>query len=178
MLSPVYSEENDGYFAGMWVRDSTARIGTVTFIDKSTGCFAGLGHPVCDSDTGELIPISSGQAVQVEITDAIKGRTGNPGQLQGHFISAEPIGNLNLNNNCGVFGKLTESGADETSGREYKMAFKQEVKTGKAYILSTVSGSEPQEYEIEIEKIESNSGETTKNMIIHITDKELLEKTG
>ena len=58
------------------------------------------------------------------------------------------------------------------------MAFKQEVKTGKAYILSTVSGSEPQEYEIEIEKIESNSGETTKNMIIHITDKELLEKTG
>lgn len=178
MLSPVYSEENDRYFAGMWVRDSTAGIGTVTFIDKSTGCFAGLGHPVCDSDTGELIPISSGQAVQVEITDAIKGRTGNPGQLQGHFISAEPIGNLNLNNNCGVFGKLTESGADETSGREYKMAFKQEVKTGKAYILSTVSGSEPQEYEIEIEKIESNSGETTKNMIIHITDKELLEKTG
>ena len=177
-LKPVYSEEKKGYFAGMWVRDSTAGIGTVTFIDKETGCFAGLGHPICDSDTGELIPISSGQTVEVEISGAVKGRTGSPGQLQGYFVSAEPIGNLNLNNSCGVFGKLSEYGSESVCGREYKMAFKQEIRIGKAHILSTVSGSEPKEYEIEIAEIESNSEKTTKNMVIHITDKELLEKTG
>lgn len=177
-LTPVYSESKKGYFAGMWVRDSTAGIGTITFIDKSSGRFAGLGHPICDADTGEIVPLSSGQAVPVEITCAVKGRTGIPGELQGCFTSNRPMGSLTLNNKCGVFGTLTESALSICCGNEYKMGFKQEIKEGKATVLTTVSGCQAMEYEIEIESVDCSSKDNTKNMTIRITDKRLLNETG
>lgn len=91
-LTPVYSLTECTYKAGMWVRDSTAGIGTVTFYEPETGRFGGLGHPVCDSDTGEIIPISSGEVAEVEITDVKKGESGNPGELHGCFISDKSSG--------------------------------------------------------------------------------------
>lgn len=177
VLESVYSKSREGYFAGMWVRDSTAGIGTITFIDKETGGFAGLGHPVCDSDTGEIVPVSSGEAVPVEITDVVKGKAGSPGELQGRFISSEASGELVLNNKCGVFGHI-EADMIESEGREYKLGFKQEIKCGKASVLTTIDGTEPKMYDIEIKSIESQSSDSSKNMIIKITDEELLNSTG
>lgn len=177
VLKPAYSESRDGYFAGMWVRDSTAGIGTITFIDKKTGGFAGLGHPICDSDTGEIVPISSGEAVPVEITKVIKGKTGSPGELQGRFISSEGSGELYLNNKCGVFGHIS-SEKIEAEGREYKIGYKQDIKCGKASVLTTIDGTEPKMYDIEIKSIESQSPDSSKNMIIKITDKELISAAG
>ena len=78
VITPVYSVTDCCYKAGIWVRDSTAGIGTVTFYEPKTGRFGGLGHPVCDSDTGEIIPISSGEVADVEITSVIKGKSGTP----------------------------------------------------------------------------------------------------
>lgn len=179
-LRPVYSKDAREWRGGMWVRDSIAGIGTMTFINKDTGEFAGLGHPVCDSDTGETVPISSGEAVSVEITDAKKGETGIPGELRGKFCSDGTLGTLNRNNSCGVFGILTDEALKEicSSGDEFKMGFRQEITTGKAYIYTTISGDTPQKYEISIESIDYKGTDSTKNMIIRITDEKLLEETG
>lgn len=179
-LKPEYSQSSGNWRGGMWVRDSIAGIGTMTFFNKTTGEFAGLGHPVCDSDTGELVPIYSGEAVAVEITDAKKGSKGIPGELHGQFMYGGNFGILNRNNSCGVYGLLSEQAVKslcETSV-EYKMGYRQDVRTGSAEIMTTISGDTPQKYSIEIEKIDYNSSESTKNMIIRITDKELLESTG
>lgn len=179
-LEPVYSKEDRSWRGGMWVRDSIAGIGTMTFINKETGEFAGLGHPICDSDTGETVPLSSGEAVAVEITDTKKGETGIPGELRGNFVGSEALGTLNRNNGCGIFGNLTDEacGALGGSGQEFKMGYRQEIKTGPAYILTTISGTVPQKYDIEIESVDYGGGDSSKNMIIRITDEELLEKTG
>jgi stage IV sporulation protein B len=177
-VTPVYSKLRHGYCAGMWVRDSIAGIGTVTFVDRESGSFAGLGHPICDSDTGEIVPISSGEAVPVQISGVVKGKTGVPGELEGYFTTEEPMGILRENNKCGVYGELTSAARTIYSGKEYKMGYKQDVHEGKATILTTIDGSIAKEYSIEIKQVDYSSSDSTKNMVIEITDKELLEKTG
>lgn len=179
-LEPVYVRSDRTWRGGMWVRDSIAGIGTITFINKETGEFAGLGHPICDSDTGETVPLSSGEAVAVEITETKKGQTGIPGELRGCFTSDKALGTLNRNNGCGIFGTLTDEACKVfcSDGEEFKMGYRQEIKTGSAYILTTISGSSPKKYEIEIESIDYSGKDSTKNMIIRITDDELLEATG
>lgn len=179
-LMPVCSKSSGKWRGGMWVRDSIAGIGTMTFINKETGEFAGLGHPVCDSDTGGLVPLCSGEAVPVEITDAAKGRRGIPGELKGEFTAECSYGTLNCNNNCGVFGVLSQEAVNAlcTDCEEYPLAYRQEIKTGKAEIYTTVDGAYPEKYSAEIERIELNGDSSGKDMIIRITDKELIEKTG
>lgn len=179
-LIPVYSKRDKSWKGGMWVRDSIAGIGTMTFIDKSTGKFAGLGHPVCDTDTGELIPIQSGEAVPVVITDAKRGETGIPGELHGQFTRQSVYGTLISNSNSGIFGALSNDSMENMCSKsdEYKMGYRQDIMIGEAYILTTVSGSEPKKYSVEIEQIDCNSRDTTKNMIIRITDDELIKATG
>lgn len=179
-LIPVYSKKDKSWKGGMWVRDSIAGIGTMTFIDKSTGKFAGLGHPVCDTDTGELIPVYSGEAVPVVITEARRGETGIPGELHGQFTRQSVYGTLDSNSNCGVFGDLNENSMKNlcSNSAEYLMGWRQDITTGDAYILATVSGSEPEKYSVEIEQIDYSSKDTTKNMIIRITDDRLIKATG
>lgn len=178
-LRPVFSEKNNMWRGGMWVRDSIAGIGTMTFINKETGEFAGLGHPICDSDTGGLVPVYSGEAVPVEITEARRGEKGIPGELRGSFTSGT-YGILERNGSCGVFGRLNEESIKKLCGDscEYVMGYRQDITTGEAEILTTVSGKTPEKYKIEIESIDFNSGESTKNMVIRITDKRLLKKSG
>lgn len=179
-LKPVYSRKDNSWRGGMWVRDSIAGIGTMTFIDKSTGKFAGLGHPVCDSDTGELIPIHSGEAVPVDITESRKGQAGIPGELHGQFTRMPVYGMLTTNNDSGVFGILSESAVQTlcNNANEYKMGYRQDITTGEAYILTTVSGNEPKKYSVQIEQIDYSSNDSTKNMVISITDEELIKLTG
>ncbi len=172
-LTPAYSTESDCYQTGLWVRDSTAGIGTITYYEPSTGSFGGLGHPICDGDTGELIPLASGEADAVTISGAVRGQVGTPGQLRGYFSACEPIGTLERNCHCGLFGTLSEP-PDDTAA--IPMAFKQEIVLGEATILSTVEGTEPQPYTIEITSIDYT--EETQNLTIEVTDAALLEKTG
>lgn len=180
-LEPVYCPSDNAWRGGMWVRDSIAGIGTITFINKETGEFAGLGHPICDSDTGETVPLSSGEAVPVEITRAKRGEKGIPGELRGSFSADGTLGTLSRNNSCGVFGNLTEEACGaltEGGANEYKMGYRQEIQRGSAVILSTVIGDTPKEYSIEIESIDLSGEDSAKNMTIRITDPELLEETG
>jgi len=179
-LHPVYSESAKTWRGGMWVRDSIAGIGTMTFINKDTGGFAGLGHPVCDTDTGEIIPIQSGEAVPVEITGARKGAVGKPGELRGRFTRSPFLGVLERNCESGIYGRLSDEALSELAegAGEYRLGYRQEIKTGSAEIYTTVNGSVPRSYSAEIESIDYNGSETTKNMVIHITDPDLISETG
>lgn len=172
-LKPVASTSG-GYKAGMWVRDSTAGIGTVTFYKPEDGSFAGLGHGIYDSDTDLLLPLLKGAIVDITLDDIIKGRDGHPGELKGSF-SSEKVGSLFGNTTCGVYGVLKH--APETIYEPLPCAMKSEVEPGKATILSNVDGRGVKEYGIEIVKIYSGA-EETKNFVIEVTDDSLLAKTG
>ncbi|MGN1108482.1 MAG: SpoIVB peptidase [Oscillospiraceae bacterium] len=158
---------------GAWVRDSAAGIGTLTFCDPETGMFAGLGHQVSDVTTGELMPLSSGEITNAEIYSVIKGTTGEAGELCGD-LSEQTVGKLTANTAVGVFGELLS----EPEGEAIPMAYRQEVKCGEATILATIDGSEPQEYSIEIEKINLCAMNGTKSMVIRVTDERLLNDAG
>lgn len=174
-VTPVYSESSQTYEAGIWVRDSSAGIGTITYYKADGTSFAGLGHPVCDVDTGEIVPISSGEVASVNINGVKSGVAGSPGELIGSFISTESIGEISLNNSYGIFGVMDNQVSLDNA---IPMGFKQDISIGEATILTTIDGTSPKEYSIEIEKIDYNSNESSKNMVIRITDEELLSKTG
>ena len=175
VLTPVFSEKEKIWRSGMWVRDSAAGIGTLTFTDKVTGKFCGLGHPICDADTGELVPLQKGEAVPVEITEAQIGKAGAPGCLHGQFADITPYGILTKNSRCGIFGVFSE---DNPSCGEYKLGYRQDIAEGEAYILSTVNGRVPEMYSVEIEEVDYSGAEPTKNMVLRITDDELISQTG
>ena len=179
-LQPVLSCRSGKWKGGMWVRDSIAGIGTMTFFDKESGSFVGLGHPICDSDTGGIVPIHSGEAVPVDITDVRRGARGIPGELHGNFSAGESLGSLFRNKGSGIYGKLSEKSAAELSEgcEEYKMAFRQEVEVGPAEIFTTISGERPQKYAAEIVSVDYSSVGTSKNMVIRITDERLIEAVG
>ena len=179
-LKPVFSEVSQQWKGGMWVRDSIAGIGTMTFIDKETGRFAGLGHPICDSDTGGIVPVHSGEAVPVEISGAKRGERGIPGELRGSFTSGDSFGSLDINNKFGVFGRICDAKFSEISAdcMEFPLGFRHEVTTGAAEIYTTISGDKPQCCSIEIESVDYDGGSDGKNMKIRITDERLLKETG
>jgi stage IV sporulation protein B len=174
-ISPIRCVRDNLYKLGLWVRASSAGIGTVTFYDPERGMFGGLGHGVCDVDTGKLLPLANGEAVSVTISGIVKGRPGEPGELNGSFMSRVPIGIIEQNTELGVFGTMNYAPTLESG---IPMAFKQEVKVGPATILSTISGSTPKEYDIMIERLDFNDNSQVKNIVIRITDTELLSKSG
>lgn len=173
-LTPERSVNDGIYKLGIWTRDSCAGIGTLTYYDRKNCSYGGLGHSVCDADTGALLPLSYGETVPVCVNSVVKGVNGRPGELCGTFMSASANGSILLNTDCGVFGY--SAGIPEK--RELPMAFKQEIEIGKARILTTLNGMTPESYDIVIEKVDYNSSSAVKNMIIRIDDEELLQKTG
>lgn len=174
-LAPVRSDVDNTYKGGLWVRDSTAGIGTVTFYDPKTGAFGGLGHGICDVDTNKLMPLGSGEVVPVTISGIIKGQRGHAGELRGYFNSDFPIGNLQANSSVGVYGTLNSS---PVSGKAIKVAMKQEVQTGPAQIYTTVDGGAPRTFDIEIESINYHDNAQSKNLVVCVTDPELLKISG
>lgn len=171
-LTPLWDAASGQWRAGMWVRDSSAGVGTLTFADPERGVFAGLGHPISDSDTGASIALRSGEIVPCEITGCSKGTVGSPGELKGRFLSAHAIGSIRINGENGVYGTTRT----RFSGRPMPVAFAQEVMTGEAEIWTTVEGETPRSYRVTIEKI--NDADLRRNMVIRVTDKELLAATG
>ena len=167
---------SDGvYRLGAWIRDSMAGIGTVTYFDENARTFSGLGHPICDADTGDILPFGSGEAAAVTISQVVKGVSGSPGMLQGSFSDETSLGELICNNRCGVFGTLYHNPSAEDA---VPMALKQEIETGPAQILCTVSGDTPKAYDVMLEEIDYSGTDSTRNMTVCVTDPELLEITG
>ena len=177
-INPVQSSDGQ-YKLGLWVRDSAAGIGTMTFYQPSTGKFAALGHGITDIDTGELIQISNGEFITTTIMSIVKGLAGNPGKIQGTIDSQTEVGKIYKNSNLGVYGQITDvSALNIDLSKEYEVATRDEIKLGKATVICSLDGNTAKEYEIEIEKIFLNNNDDNKSMLIKITDDELIEKTG
>lgn len=173
-LCAVLSSADGKYKAGLWVKDSTAGIGTVTYIDPESGNFGGLGHGVCDTETGVLMPLKSGNVCDVNISGITKGKSGTPGELRGFFTNSE-TGTLYKNSVCGVFGKF--STLPQKLREPMEIGLKDTLKEGSAQLICTTAENAPTVYDIEIVKINRDSGEN-KNFIIKVTDERLLGKTG
>lgn len=171
-LTPVWDASSAQWRAGMWVRDSSAGVGTLTFADEEKGVFAGLGHPISDSDTGESIALRSGEIVPCQITGCSKGTAGSPGELKGRFLSAHAIGTIRINGENGVYGSTRA----QFAGQKMEVAFAQEVEAGDAEILTTTSGETPRAYRVKIEKI--SDADPRRNMVLRVVDRELLAQTG
>lgn len=177
-VKAVNELEDNNYRIGLWIRDSTAGIGTLTFYDEKSGMFAALGHPIVDVDTGTKLNINSGDIVDSSIVSIKKGVKGNPGELKGIFVNEElKLGDINKNTECGIFGK----GNEELKNVNYeplKIGLRSEIKEGPAKILTTISGRTPEYYDIEIQKLLTQDLPGPKSMVIKVTDSRLLNKTG
>lgn len=161
---------------GMWIRDTTAGIGTVTYIIPETGEFAGLGHGICDTNTGELLQMERGTVVDVQISGISKGVAGTPGELKGYFTS-DKSGVLLENTICGVYGIMNTISSSACPESNIEVAGRDEVKSGTAYIWCTLDECGPQKYEILIGEINRDSRDN-RSFEVTVTDKNLIEKTG
>ncbi len=164
------TDSDNIYRLGVWVKDSAAGLGTVTFYDNKGLSFCGLGHGICESDTGELIPLSQGSAQKATVTSVTKNSSGGIGCLNGYFLGEE-IGNVTENSSEGIYGTLN---SPVNKSKDIEIAEISEISTGDAYIYTTVDGTTPKKYTARIEKINT---ENNRNLVITITDPELLEKT-
>ena len=143
-----------------------------TFVDRQLGVFAGLGHPISDSDTGESVALRSGEIVACSIVGYTSGTIGSPGELKGKFLGTHALGSIGINGPNGVYGTLRTALPGETR----ELAFAQEVVPGEAEIWATTEGETPRAYKVRIEKV--NDADPRRNMILRVTDPALLAKTG
>ncbi len=163
---------NDEYLLGLWIRDSTAGIGTVTYFDPENKSFGALGHGICDQDTGLLMPLKNGEIQSATISHYTKATNGVVGGLNGYF-DKNKIGTITINNGYGIYGNY-----EYTDNKQYiEVAKDDEIKKGDAYILSTIEGKSPKKYSVTLSKINHNAN-SGQNMIVTVTDKELLNTTG
>lgn len=162
------------YKAGMWVRDSAAGIGTVTFYGADGATFAALGHGICDSDTKDVLAIRSGEPAAISICGIERGRAGEPGRLRGYFIGGDSLGTLTQNTETGIYGTMT----DPHDAQTVEVLDREDVRTGAVQIAATIDERGVQLFDAELERVSTNAQQETKTLIVHITDRELLEKTG
>lgn len=169
----VKEKTSGNYKAGLWVRDSTAGIGTVTFYNPENNSFGGLGHAICDIDTEEIMPMKKGDMAEAYVNGLYKSSSGNVGELCG-VLTGNNTGILCINNETGIYGYTS---CDKDTG-QIPVAVKQEIHEGDAQIICTIDKNPPEYYDVKIVKIFSNSSSVNKDMIVEITDEKLLSKTG
>ncbi len=173
IITPALSSEDGKYRTGMWLRDSTAGIGTVTFIVPETGEFCGLGHGICDGKSGELLPLVKGIVSEVQISGVAKGMPGTPGELKGYFCKKDS-GIIMKNTEHGVYGIFDSIPTNK--GEKLSVGKREQLHTGKASVVCTIDGKSPQTFSIEITGL--GNDKNSSNFEITVTDDALIEKTG
>ncbi len=177
-MTPVKTNKSE-YKLGLWVRDSAAGVGTVTFYEPTSKTFGALGHGITDIDTNELINISSGEFITTRILNITKGEVGEPGRIQGTVENQQNIGTISKNSRFGIYGKVNNlASLNIDKSKELEVALRDEIKTGKATILCSLDNQTPKEYEIEIQKIYKENNYDNKSMQIKVTEQRLIDKTG
>ena len=175
-VTPALSAEENQYKLGIWVRDSTAGIGTLTFYDPKTSAFGALGHAITDVDTGDVMTVNTGNIIGCKIISATKGESGTPGELTGSF-SGKSLGTITANSELGVYGHI-EAFDNIYAAEPVEVATRFQIKEGPAVILADVDGNGVAQYMVEIEKVSKSGGINNKGIILKITDPLLMEKTG
>lgn len=178
-LTPVKNGEDGLYKLGVWIKDKTAGIGTLTYYDPVDQTFGALGHAITDPETGAVLTINQGQLLQAQVQAVKEGRSGEPGEIQGVFYETEsPLGDLELNCELGIFGRSYHPIENTVYNQPLVVGTREQVETGKAYILTTLENNEIQRYEIEIEKVYKRDKDSNKSMVIKVTDEKLLAESG
>lgn len=173
-VTPCKSDADGKYRAGMWLRDTAAGLGTLTFYDPESGLFGGLGHGVCDAACGALIPLGQGTVYTASVTGAVRGEVGKPGELRG-TLGARQIGQLVTNSACGVFGVLQKSPRPDAA--PLPVAAPDEVHAGAAKLYCTLGDGGVEEFSVEIANPDC-AGPDTRSFTVHVTDPGLLARTG
>ena len=159
---------------GLHIRDSVAGIGTVTYYDPVTGDFGALGHGVNEASSGQPVPVEGGALIESSVVEVKKGKAGTPGELKGTFDLEKILGQVEQNCDHGIYGTMS----NPLSRKPLPVAQTDEIRTGKATILSNVSGKDIQTYTVEILKLYPEAQESGRNMLLKVTDKDLLRATG
>lgn len=178
-VTPVKDSEDGSYRLGIWVRDSTAGVGTLSFFDAQTGMYGALGHAITDVDTGATLSVGEGEIYESRVVDILKSSDGRPGELMGDFMNgAKELGTLTKNTQRGIFGKLNRPLSSSLYPEGLPIASRTELVTGKATLLTTLDDQGVKAYDCEITKLFTQNEPGQRSMIIRITDDELLERTG
>lgn len=174
-VTPEASEYDRQKRIGLWVRDSTAGVGTLTYINPDSLSYGALGHSVSDADTGVRFEVRRGSIEECGVTEIVKSEKGSPGELRGVFYGgAEAIGTIEKNTPSGIFGSVKSA----DGGEKLQVALKNEVRAGEAVIRTSLGEGEVREYSINIRRVSPNTKNVSKGMIIEVTDGELIAKTG
>ncbi|PHV72372.1 SpoIVB peptidase [Sporanaerobium hydrogeniformans] len=178
-VQPIYCDSEGVYKLGVWIRDSTQGIGTLTYVDPETGVFGALGHGITDVDTKKLMPIREGTIISATVTNIKKGQKGTPGEISGtiHYDGGSIIGEVENNTAIGIYGVLSAEALHHLDAQKVPIAFQDEVHEGKASILVDLRDGIIKEYGVTIQKVSRYSNEPAKGMVIKITDEELLRLT-
>ena len=174
VLHALRCDEDGRWRMGLFVRDSGAGIGTVTFIMEGTGTFAGLGHGICDGESGALIPLARGAVTGVTIVGVTRGMAGAPGELRGRLESGK-TGTLLGNTPCGVYGVFSEK--MKTNAPRCEIAYSKEVHDGAASVWCTLDDNTSREYSVTLSHIKRGE-RGNKCFTVTVTDDTLLRCTG
>lgn len=178
-LEPAKDAEDGIYKMGMWVRDDTAGIGTLSFYSMANLRYGALGHPITDVDTGALLSVKEGTIIHSSVVGVAQGASGLPGEIRGAFNNvSRRLGSLDTNCPLGVYGSLYEPLENPLYPNGVLLAYPEEIHPGPAQILTTVDGNGVQAYDCEIIKAYLQASAEAKGMVIQITDPDLIEKTG
>ena len=178
-ITPCLSKSENEYKIGLWIKDSTQGIGTITYINPQNGHFGALGHGITDTQTHILTPIRTGEIMKVFITRITKGAKGMPGELSGviDYDTSSQLGTITMNHALGIYGEVDEEFIKTQTNEPLPIAFQDEVHEGKATVMVDLTGDGIKEYEVEIQKVSKYSTEPSKGLVIKIVDKELLKLT-
>lgn len=178
-VKPMKEDDGDTYRIGLYIRDSAAGVGTLTFYEPQHKVFGALGHIITDVDTGQPIGVGDGHIVHSSVTSIDKGESGTPGEKRGIFVDEDRVlGQITRNSDFGVFGNMEKIPDNAHTQKALPVALAEQVHEGKAKILTVVDSQKVEEFEIEIVNVMKQKFPATKSMVIKVTDKRLLEKTG
>ncbi|MFC5403927.1 SpoIVB peptidase [Cohnella soli] len=178
-LKPAYDEEDKAWRLGLYIRDSAAGVGTLTFYAPDQGVYGALGHVITDMDTQSPIVVGSGEIVQSNVNSISKSQSGEPGEKRASFLKGgKTLGNVERNTPFGIFGQMKQLPDHAYQPEPIPVAFAEEVKEGPAQMLTVVEKQKVERFDIEIVHTAKQSSPATKGMVIKITDKQLIERTG
>ncbi|WP_199622889.1 SpoIVB peptidase [Paenibacillus alkalitolerans] len=178
-IAPAWDAGDKAYRLGVYIRDSAAGVGTLTFYAPDQKAYGALGHVITDMDTQTPIVVGGGEIVYSNVTSISKSHNGEPGEKRAHFFRENKVlGNIEKNTDFGIFGTMNEAPDYGTEKNAIPVAFASEVKEGPAHIYTVVDGQKVERFNIEIVHVAKQAFPATKGMIIKITDPRLIEKTG
>src|SRR5699024_6501755 len=178
-LTPEYDINDKEYKMGLYIRDTAAGIGTMTFYEPESKKYGALGHIISDMDTRKPVEIDDGSIVRSQITDIKKGNHGTPGEKKANFIFKDKqLGNITKNSPFGIYGVLDKPLKKGKWTKPMPIALPDQVKEGSAQILTVIDGEKIEAFDVEIVNSIDQSAPATKGLILEVTDERLLEATG